>query len=120
MGALRFKENTRSYKNYDVIFNREKALVEKLEAMVPRLEKITGLEVTLLESQKSVFSKYIEFYDDKSGDYYKIRISDHTDYYPDTSDYKIWINGKRWCDVKKEIMEAVKTEVMSFAMGVLA
>ena len=100
-----FKES-RKYKTEIQLWNAHDYLVSALDRMIPSLEKITGYEIDITESHKSMFSNYIRFLkpDDSTVEYI-CRVSDHSNGLEDHYEEDIRICDKYWREVKAEILD---------------
>lgn len=100
-----FKE-AQKYKTENQMWNAHDYLASALNRMVPSLEKITGYEIDITESHKSIFSKYIRFLnpDDYTVEYV-CRVSDHSNGLEGLYEEDIRICGKCWREVKSEILD---------------
>ena len=110
---MRFEKETKNYPTTNAILTASEYLESAIERMTGRLEKLSGCDVSTNKSRVSYFSNYICFSDPETYDtILEIRISDHMNHelhnFNNDSEENIWINGRLWKDIKKEILDITK------------
>lgn len=105
---MRFEKELKEYKTTNCIVKASEYLEDAIERLIPKLEKMTGLEVYHEKSKVSFFSNYLDFNNEECETIFKIRISDHTNNELHDEDADIRINGKLWREIKKELLEKVE------------
>ena len=78
-------------------------LDEHIENLIPRLEKIFGVEIYYEKSHSQKILRHVNFEVPNYG-YYTVCVTNYDNYCLHCTDATIYINGKLWSEVRKELI----------------